>query len=186
MDSEQWRPVIGFGDKFAVSNLGRVKALPHEVGHWCGRTIPKPGGILTQSRHSAGYSLVSLRDGKKHYVHRLVMAAFIGDPEGREVNHLNGDKSDNRLANLEYCDRLHNVRHAIATGLQDNSGEGNGLNKYTADQIRHGYSLVVSGMKYADAARECGVNQGALEAACRGVNWKSLGLTPIQRYPVNP
>lgn len=97
-DHETWLPVVGFERFFEVSNLGNVRSLPHEVRHWCGRMIPKPGGLLTQSRHSGGYRLVALRNGKKQYVHRLVMEAFVGPaPERHDVNHIDGDKTNNRL-----------------------------------------------------------------------------------------
>lgn len=156
--TEVWRPVVGFEDKHEVSSLGRVKTLPYERRHWCGLTIPQAVRILKQSPHSGGYRVVTLRDGKKHYVHKLVMAAFVGEADGRDVNHINGDKSDNRLENLEYCDRLHNVRHAIATGLQDNGGEGNGMHKYTAEQITAAHHMVQSGSSQEAASRATGVH----------------------------
>lgn len=174
---EEWRPVVGREGLFEVSDQGRVRALPYEMRHWCGRAIPKPGGIVSQSRHSGGYSVVSLRDNRKHYVHKLVMAAFVGEPEGRiDVNHINGDKSDNRLSNLEYCDRLHNVRHAIATGLQDNAGEGNGMNKYSADAIRRAHQMVRSGTSTAEAARVTGVSESVINQVFSGRLWKCLNL----------
>lgn len=177
--TEEWRAVIGFEGLFEVSNFGRVKALAHSVRHWCGRIIPKPESLLKQSRHSGGYSLVSLRDGKKHYVHRLVMAAFAGDAGDRDVNHISGDKTDNRLANLEYCDRLHNVRHAIATGLQDNSGEGNGMHQYTAEAIRTAHQMVAGGATQLAASRATGVAESTVQAVVAGRRWTCLGLPVI-------
>lgn len=173
---EEWRPVVGHEGKFEVSTLGRVKALAHERRHWCGRSIPQPERIVKQSRHSGGYSIVSLRDGKKHFSHKLVMAAFVGTADGRDVNHINGDKSDNRLDNLEYCDRLHNVRHAIATGLQDNGGEGNGMHKYTAGQIVAAHRMVASGSTQSEASRATGVDESTVQQVASGNRWKCLGL----------
>lgn len=177
--AEQWRPVVGHEGNFEVSNAGRVKTLPHEVRHWCGRMIPKPGGILKQSTHSGGYQVVALRDGKKHYVHKLVMAAFVGEANGRDVNHIDGDKTNNRLDNLEYCDRLHNVRHAIATGLQDNSGENNGGNRYSTEQILAAHAAVRRGATHREAAALTGVGEGTVEQVCKGKRWKHLGLAVI-------
>lgn len=172
--NEVWRPVVGFVEQFEVSNLGRVKALPWERRHWCGKLIPQPESIVKQSKHNGGYRLVALRDGKKHYVHRLVMAAFIGDGSGQDVNHIDGDKSNNRLDNLEYCDRLHNVRHAIRTGLQDNAGEGNGRHKYTTDAIEKSKRLLASGMTQREAARATGVAESTIQAVATGRRWKHL------------
>lgn len=172
--AEEWRTVISAAGQFEVSNHGRVRSLPHEVRHWCGRMIPKAGGILKQSPHSHGYRLVSLRDNKKHYVHRLVMEAFVGPADGQDVNHIDGDKSNNRLDNLEYCDRLHNVRHAIRTGLQNNAGEGNGRHVYTTEAIEKAKRLLASGMTQREAARLSGVAESTVHAVATGKRWIHL------------
>jgi hypothetical protein len=179
--SEVWKDVVGREGLFQVSDQGRVRALPYEIPHWCGRSIPKPGGIISQSPHSGGYRIVSLRDDKKHYVHRLVMEAFVGEPGDQDVNHIDGNKVNNRLANLEYCDRLHNVRHAIASGLQDNSGEGNGMHKYTAEAIRAAYRMVASGFSCSQAAQSTGVKVSTVEMVTAGRRWKCLNLPAIAR-----
>lgn len=55
---------------------------------------------------------------KMQLIHVLVTVAFLGDcPNGKEVNHKNGDKSDNRLTNLEYVTHSENMKHAFASGL---------------------------------------------------------------------
>jgi hypothetical protein len=173
--TENWKPVIGHESTFEVSDLGRVRALPWQQRHWCGKMLPQAGGIIKQSRHSGGYSVVSLRDNRKHYVHRLVMAAFAGpQPSNQDVNHINGDKTDNRLANLEYCDRMHNVRHAIATGLQDNSGEGNGQSKYTTEQIQTVRRMVQFGSTQREAALATGVAESTVQMVATGKRWKHL------------
>lgn len=180
---EEWQPVVGFEGQFEVSSLGRVKALAHSVRHWCGRDIAKPERIVNQSRHSGGYAVVSLRDGKKHFVHRLVMQAFVGEPPAgmNDVNHIDGVKQNNCRENLEYCTRLHNVRHALATGLQDNSGENNGGVKYTEHQIRLAHGLVTSGRSHKEAAKIAGVDRGTVEAVCAGKRWQLLKLPKIRR-----
>lgn len=171
---ETWRPVVGKEDRFAVSDLGRVKALPWEMRHWCGKAIPQQEKIIKQSKHSGGYAVVGLRDGKKHFVHKLVMAAFVGEPKaGQDVNHIDGDKQNNQIKNLEYCDRLHNVRHAIATGLQDNSGEHNGMAKLTQSNVDEIRRMLTAGERRKAIAKRFGVTTGAIDGIASGRRWKT-------------
>lgn len=176
---EEWRPVIGCEGQFEVSNAGRVKRLAHMRNHWCGRPHAVAEYIIKPSHHTGGYRFVNVGNGSKRYVHRLVMEAFSGPANGRDVNHINGDKTDNRLANLEYCDRLHNVRHAIRTGLQDNGGEGNGMHKLTAEQVIYAHRRVQRGDSRRDVAADCGVSESCIYQIAKGIRWKHLNLPAI-------
>jgi hypothetical protein len=173
MVTETWRPVVGREDEFEVSSMGNVRSLPHTIRHWSGSAIARSGTILKQSRHSAGYLVVSLRDGRKHYVHRLVMDSFNyrSDANSLDVNHKNGNKHDNRLENLEWASRLQNVRHAIATGLQNNAGENNGRSKYSERQIVQVKRLLRDGESIASAAKKTEVSRDTVEAVARGDRW---------------
>jgi len=140
LEVEEWRPIAGYPD-YAVSNLGRIKRLTS-------RTCAKAGSILKTPPRSkkAPYPAVDLcRDGETRTfaVHQLVAAAFIGPcPDGIEVNHKNGDKTDPKASNLEYATSSANQMHAYATGLQSAVGELNGqaiLNEEQVREIRAAY-----------------------------------------------
>lgn len=80
---------------------------------------------LKQHHSRDGYCKIKLfrpnGTSKCCMVHRLVMTAFEGPPKGDiQVNHLDGDKDNNNLNNLQYCTPAENARHAHATGLMDN------------------------------------------------------------------
>lgn len=108
---EEWRPVVGFEDKYIVSNFGAVKSLRYE-GHAGEKELRQ----ATDSKR-LGYKSVYLYDkqAKRCFksVHQLVASAFIPNPNGyREVNHIDGDPSNNRVDNLEWCNRSQNIIHA--------------------------------------------------------------------------
>ena len=125
--SEIWRPVIGFEGKYEVSNYGRVRSVDRIVVRSDGRRRFYKGMFLKQLTSDKGYQFVQMSDCHKNVtrmVHRLVAEAFIGPrPAGLEVNHVDEDKSNNCVGNLEYITHKENLahgtrseRHAIAVG----------------------------------------------------------------------
>lgn len=117
---ERWLPVPGYEGAYEVSDRGRVRSLDRITAQ--GR--PCKGIVLTQLNGSKGYKQVGLhRSGQTtHHVHRLVLLAFAGPaPEGMEVRHLNGDRTDNTLANLTWGTHLENMRDQREHGTHKNS-----------------------------------------------------------------
>ena len=80
--------------------------------------------LLRPRLHTNGYHRIGIfSDGKQKdvYIHRLVATAFLPNPKGyREVNHIDGDKTNNNVSNLEWCDRAYNNKHAFRIGLRTN------------------------------------------------------------------
>jgi len=118
---ESWLPVIGFEGIYVVSDKGRVKSVDRICTHKNGKQFRYKGKMLSGYYNIGGYHAVDLyRNSRRTHklVHNLVMDSFVGvKPKGMDVNHINGNKEDNTLSNLEYCTRSENMIHAFKTGL---------------------------------------------------------------------
>ncbi len=185
-DHERWVPVKGLEDAYEVSSRGRVRSLTRRSVRKDGKPLSITGRVLLASVGDRGYPRVTLtRNGvaRWSHVHSLIAAAFLGPPpgamgngDGYTVNHINGDKTDNRAENLEYTTSRENIRHARDNGLLDGRGTGNGRSKLTDEQVREIRSRYQRGVtRQVDLAAEYGVDQGTISRVVRGAGWTHLG-----------
>lgn len=118
---EIWKPIKDFENLYEVSNLGRVKSLPRIKINNRGKQLTKEK-IMKPHDFNNGYYKVPLTNKehlKKYYlVHRLVAQSFIPNPNNLpQVNHKDGDKSNNCVNNLEWITKEDNIKHAYKMGL---------------------------------------------------------------------
>ncbi len=99
---EEWRTVPGFGARYEVSNIGRVRSIDTQVRNKQGLRIQR-GRVLKQQMNSAGYwtvTLFNLKERRHSTVSGLMGAAFLGVQPGAKTDHVNRQRHDNRVANL--------------------------------------------------------------------------------------
>ena len=112
---EEWRPIEGYEGLYEVSNTGQVRSVDRYVIDSLGHRRFYKSKILSLLKGEYGYIQVNLYcngKNKKCLVHRLVIEAFLPNPDNLpEVNHLDEDKTNNRVDNLEWCDRKYNLSY---------------------------------------------------------------------------
>jgi hypothetical protein len=126
----------------------------------------------------SGYYVVSAKLGNirpKMFVHRLIAMAFVPDfSEGLTVNHINGNKLDNRPENLEWVTLAENTRHQWRTGLVDLHGENAPGHKLTQKQVLHIRKALRTGVSANSLAIIANVNPSTIYLIESGKRWKSL------------
>lgn len=148
-----WLPIEGYEDLYEVSNTGKVRSL-------CGRY--GKNRILKQSSGSKGYLIVTLcgkGPQKTVNVHRLVAKAFIPNPDNLPcVNHIDEDRTNNNVTNLEWCSYYHNNTY------------GHRLTK-SAEKLSHPVRCIETGEVFPSAyaaQRETGIRQANIWKVCHG------------------
>jgi hypothetical protein len=113
---EVWKAITNYEGMYEVSSLGRVRSVERRVRHAKGGLAIKRGRVLANHLDSKGYPIVSLCRASqciKARVHRLVAEAFVPNPRGvPHINHIDGDKANFAIPNLEWVTHQENCRHA--------------------------------------------------------------------------
>lgn len=165
---EIWKDIKGYEGLFQVSNLGRIKTLERDVTYiqrnqygsvettkHISEKIQKP------RRTKSGYLRVQLFE-KDYYIHRLVCSAFIRPLKPKEeINHKDGNKSNNNVNNLEIVSRVENQNHAYYSGLN------------TA--FKPAYKIEVNGIVYnslGEAERGTGIPKNVMRDHLNNPNMK--------------
>lgn len=166
--NEIWKPVKGYEDYYEVSNMGRVKSLLNT----------SRSGVMSPSKNLYGYYNLSLSlHGKirRHLVHRLVAEAFIPNIcDKPQVNHKNGNVTDNCVENLEWVTAKENMQHAFHVLKRKPNkpqlGKFGKLDPYAkaVKMFSKDGTLIKRFDCISDAERELNIRSTNIAATCRG------------------
>ena len=174
LDLNKFEPIILEGEKsdYEISNVGVVRRL-----------LPNGNYFYLQSQSKGNnYVSISLRHKGKYYttrIHRLVAKIFIQNPNNYpQVNHLDCNKSNNKVNNLEWCDCKHNINHAFSNGLIGRK-KGTEFHKYDkgVNIIDNNTGKIYPSV--ATAARDLNIPRTTISAEINGLRPKKLNISRI-------
>lgn len=141
---EIWREIKEYKGYYEVSNLGRFRSMNRTVIRKDGRRVFYEGKIINGTISRDGYIDVKLsKNGKSETrkLHRLIAQTFIpmDDYTNLEVNHIDYNRMNNKIDNLEWVSHIDNVRHSSKNGNYKGNTEGckNGRANYTEEEIKY-------------------------------------------------
>lgn len=159
MKQIEWKPVVGYEGLYEVSNYGQVKKMYDSKNQY------EKGYILNPSINQNGYYMVGLYKAKIRKnvnVHRILALAFIENPLNKPcVNHIDGNKLNNSLDNLEWSTYSENNKHAFYMGL----------NRVTHNNINSINSMIKANSKSV-VDLQTGIFYDSLKEACLTTNYK--------------
>lgn len=171
---EIWKDIKGYEGLYQVSNLGRVKSL----GNGKSTNANTKEERIMKLRNKPYKSVKLSKNGEYKYpaVHRLVAIEFIPNPENKpQVNHIDGNKHNNRVDNLEWTTAKENIKHSLDNNLQ---------NHHTSETYPHSKKVIwydESGeligefFSIRDAANKTGNSRQNISNWCNGKHKNKTG-----------
>ena len=177
---EVWKDIEGYEGLYQVSNLGNVKSW-HTHGGKC-------GALLNTTLNKDGYCIVTLHKESKHksyLVHRIVAYLFITNVHNKpHINHIDGNKQNNKINNLEWVTPIENYIHAIKNDLinQSRITRHRGINhhktKLNEQQVKEIYKLAIhDNIKMVDIAERYNISPSNVKNIKNKITWKHLNLS---------
>lgn len=171
---EVWVDIRGYGGLYQISNWGRVKSLNYN------RTGKER--LLKNSIDKYGYFCITLyKNGKKKkfLIHRLVAETFIPNTNNLpQVNHINEDKTDNRVENLEYCDCKYNCNYGTRNQRRAKT-QSKAVLQYSLDG-----TLIQEFPSTKEVERQLGFSHGNISRCCNGKHKQVYGFKWLYKVDI--
>ena len=156
-----WYPIKGWEGLYEINKNGEVRNAKNK-------------NTIVGDINNCGYYRVSLYNqgqSKRYFRHRLVAEQFLDKPEGKDfVNHIDGDKSNNSLENLEWVSQSENEKHAFENGLKQKTNKPFIIEFVNGDIKEYGNQYV--------CAKEIGCSQSSVK------NWLNGQRNPRPSYGI--
>lgn len=136
---ELWKPITNYEGYYEVSNQGNVRTVTRFIENSGKHGMWYKSRLLKFNIDKDGYCTVALqKEGKikRCKVHRLVLSTFDKPNEDLQVNHIDGNKTNNCLSNLEWTTSSENIKHAYTIGLKTQVGSKNNCSKLTEEKVK--------------------------------------------------
>jgi len=164
--NENWKDIAGYEGQYQVSDLGRIRSLNYKR---TGQTqVLKP-------RNNKGYLQINLykdRKGKNFWIHRLVAKAFLPNPQNYpQINHVNEDKTNNAVSNLEWCSAKFNQNYGTCQKRRAVKLKGKFVNGPCAKpvlQFNKAGNLIRKWPSAHEVERQLGFHHSSISQCCRG------------------
>lgn len=144
ISEEVWKDIKGFEQFYQISNKGRIRSKDYYKPNGHGEYLLK-GRILKTHKNNRGYEFIRMNYKgkiKQAYIHRLVAEAFIDNPNNyKAVNHIDKNKENNCVDNLEWCTYSYNSRYSNSKKVKGTNLKTNEIVFYNAiiDSVKDGF-----------------------------------------------
>lgn len=179
----EWYDIKRYGGCYQISDSHKIRSISRTVVDKIGRPLKFHGKYLTVKISKSGYFFVrlSIKDkSKREFIHRLIAEVKINNLSNLPfINHIDGNKLNNSIENLEWCTHAQNMAHAFRTNLVPRVvGENQARSKLKNNEVRE---IFASKLVLRKLAEIYNVDHKTIRAVKKGITWNHITGMPITK-----